>query len=265
MAKSPHQRTVIVTGASRGIGRGIAVTLASLGCRIAINYHSKTEAAEAAVGEVRDAGGEAIAVQADIGNAADRRRLVDETVASFGPIDLLVNNAGIAPRVRTDMLEMTEQSYDRVMATNVKGPFILTQLMAKHMIAQQHNGGFGNRISPAIINVTSISANTASTDRAEYCISKAGQAMMTQLFAARLAEYGIFVYELRPGATKTDMTSAVTDKYDELIFEQGIVPIQRWGEPQDIGKAVVAIASGLFPFSTGQVINIDGGFHIRRL
>lgn len=263
MSSEAGQRTAIVTGASRGIGRGIARALGSTGCRVAINYNANAEAAEAAAEEVTRAGGEALTVQADVGQAADRERLVTETIEHFGPIDLLVNNAGIAPRVRADMLEMSEESYDEVMAVNLKGPLLLTQQVANHMIERRDT--FPESIIPAIVNVTSVSADTVSTNRAEYCISKAGQAMTTQLFAARLAEHGILVYELRPGATETDMTAGVKEKYDRLIFEEKAVPIQRWGQPEDVGKAVLAIAKGLLPYSTGQIITIDGGFHIKQL
>jgi NAD(P)-dependent dehydrogenase (short-subunit alcohol dehydrogenase family) len=187
---------------------------------------------------------------------------VDETLERFGRINLLVNNAGMGPRQRVDMLSASEDSYDEVMATNLKGPFFLTQRVANEMIEL-----VGSEVisDPKIVNIGSISAYTSSPARAEYCISKAGMGMMTALWADRLAEFGINVYEIRPGIIETDLTSVVKDKYDHLILDEGITPIQRWGQPEDIGKAVAAIAEGLFPFSTGEVINVDGGFHISRL
>jgi NAD(P)-dependent dehydrogenase (short-subunit alcohol dehydrogenase family) len=176
-------------------------------------------------------------------------------------MDLLVNNAGMAPRVRVDMLEMGEASYDEVMAVNLKGPFFLTQLVANKMIALLKAGVIQD---PRIVNIGSLSAYTSSVNRAEYCLSKAGIAMMTALYADRLAEHGIHVFELRPGIMQTDMTSVVRERYTALIAE-GLTPIRRWGQPSDVGRAVVAIAQGYFPFSTGEVINVDGGFSLRRL
>ena len=253
-------QTAIVTGASRGIGRAIAVDLASAGFNIAINYNSNAQAAEEAASLVRDAGADAMIVQADIGNTDDRKRLVSETVAKFGPITALVNNAGVAPKVRADMLDMSEDSFDYVVGTNLKGPYFLSQEVANHMLTQADAV-----IGRCIVNISSISAYTASVNRAEYCIAKAGISMMTQLFAARLADDSINVYEVRPGIIATDMTSGVKEKYDKLILEDGITPIRRWGDPSDIAKAVVAVATGAFPFSTGEVFNVDGGFHIHRL
>jgi len=179
----------------------------------------------------------------------------------MGRIDLLVNNAGVSPKVRMDILEVTEESYDRVMTINLKGPFFLTQLVANWMIELKK---FRNELEPKIVNISSISAYTSSTSRGEYCISKAGVSMMTKLYADRLSEYGVNVYEIRPGIIFTPMTEPVKEKYDKLISE-GITPIKRWGTPEDVAKAVVAIAKGYFPFSTGEVFNVDGGFHIRRL
>jgi NAD(P)-dependent dehydrogenase (short-subunit alcohol dehydrogenase family) len=195
-------------------------------------------------------------------NLADLEGLVDATLDRFGRIDLLVNNAGVGPRERVDMLRVSEASYDEVMAVNLKGPFFLTQRVANEMIRLVAEGVV---IAPKIVNIGSISAYTSSPARAEYCISKAGMTMMTLLFADRLAEYGINVYEIRPGIIKTDLTSVVKDKYDRLILEEGLTPIRRWGEPEDVGKAVAAIAEDLFPFSTGEIFNVDGGFHISRL
>jgi 3-oxoacyl-[acyl-carrier protein] reductase len=201
-------------------------------------------------------------VQADVSVAADRERLVAETLGAFGRIDLLVNNAGVAPDVRADLLEATEESFDRLININLKGPYFLTQLVAREMVKKT---GTGTVSSSKIINITSVSAYAASVNRGDYCVAKAGLAMMTQLYAARLADHGINVYEIRPGVIETDMTGPVRAKYDELIFEKGLTPIRRWGRTEDVAKAVVAVATDLLPFSTGEVINVDGGFHMRRL
>ena len=254
-------QAALVTGAGRGIGRGIALALAEKGWNIVVNYRSNAQAASETVEMVKQAGGDGLAVQANIAEAADREQLVDETVGSFGRIDLLVNNAGMAPRARTDILEVSEESYDEVMAVNLKGPFFLTQTVARTMLEQKQLGLID---APKIINIGSLSSYTSSPSRPEYCLSKAGLSMMTALYADRLAEYGINVYEIRPGIIETDMTSVVKEKYDTLIGE-GLTPIRRWGQPDDIARAVVAIAEGLFPFSTGEIINVDGGFHLRRL
>ena len=255
------KKVAIVTGASRGIGRAIALALADRNWAISINYKGSAEAAAEVAQQVEETGGQALVVQADVAQSNDRQRLVAETLDRFGRIDLLVNNAGMAPRQRTDILETSEASYDEVMAVNLKGPFFLSQLVAKAMITALEAGTITD---PKIINMGSLSTYTSSPYRAEYCISKAGMGMMTTLFADRLAEYGINVYELRPGIIETDMTSTVKQKYERLIAE-GLTPIKRWGHPADVARAVVAIAEGYFPFSTGEVINIDGGFHMRRL
>jgi len=258
-------KTALVTGASRGIGRGIAIELGRAGCRVAINYAGNAVAALEALALVRKAGGDGFTVQADIASAADRERLVTEAIEGLGGrIDLLVNNAGVAPTVRADLLDAGEESFDRLYAINLKAPFFLTQRVAKQMISQGPDAeGFRGRI----VNVTSISVYTASTNRGDYCMVKAGLAMMTKLFADRLAADGINVYEIRPGVIATDMTGAVKEKYDQLILrdERGITPIRRWGRPEDIGRAVRAIVEDRFPFSTGAVFDIDGGFHLQRL
>jgi len=256
-----NKQTALVTGAGRGIGRGIAVALAKKGWNVVINYRGNAAAATETVGLVEEVGGHGLAVQANIAEAADRQRLIDETLQKFNRIDLLVNNAGMAPRQRLDILETSEASYDEVMTVNLKGPFFLTQQVAKVMIEQQQQGVI---TTPRIVNIGSISAYTSSTNRGEYCLSKAGVSMMTALFADRLAEYGINVYEIRPGVIETDMTSGVKEKYNRLI-DGGLTPLRRWGQPDDIGRAVVAIADGYLPFSTGEVINVDGGFHLHRL
>lgn len=249
----------LVTGAGRGIGRGIAVELARLGHQIVINYAGNSAAADECLGLVRAAGGDGITVKADVSSSEDRARLVRETVDTFGRVDLLVNNAGVAPNVRADILEAGEESFDRLISINLKGPYFLTQLVANQMISQT-----SSELAPQIITISSISAYTASVNRGDYCLSKAGLGMLTALFAARLAEHGIGVYEIRPGVIETDMTGGVKEKYDALI-ENGAWPIKRWGKPSDVGRAVAAIARGDFPFSTGEVFNVDGGFHLRTL
>jgi 3-oxoacyl-[acyl-carrier protein] reductase len=251
----------LVTGGSRGIGRAIVVALAKEGWRVVINYRANADAAHEALRFVASAGASGILVQGDVAAAIDRQRIVDEALDHYGRIDLLVNNAGMAPRQRMDLLETTETSYDEVMATNLKGPFFLTQLVAHTMIDQLRTHLV---TSPKIVNIGSVSAYASSVNRGEYCISKAGIGMMTLLFADRLAEYGIGVYEVRPGIIKTDMTNAVQAKYDRMIAAD-LLPFARWGEPTDVAQAVVAIAQDHFPFSTGEVINVDGGFHFRRL
>jgi len=254
----------LVTGAGRGIGRGVAVELAKLGHAVVVNYAANANAAEECLRLVREAGGDGIAARADISVSADRERLVQETLEAYGRIDLLVNNAGVAPSVRADLLEASEESFDCLINVNLKGPYFLTQLVARRMIEQAQRGDVNAFGLPRIVTITSVSAYAASVNRGDYCVAKAGLAMMTALYAARLAEYGVNVYEVRPGVIATDMTEGVKEKYDRMI-EQGAWPIRRWGQPEDIGRAVAAIARGDFPYSTGEVINIDGGFHLRTL
>jgi 3-oxoacyl-[acyl-carrier protein] reductase len=254
-----ESRVALVTGGSRGIGRAIALALArDAKYAVAVNYVRNESAAKEVTDAIAAGGGRAVAVRGDVASSDDRNAIVDQALAAFGGrIDLLVNNAGVAPDVRADLLDATEQSFDRLINTNLKGPYFLTQLVARHMVDQKLTG--------KIVNITSVSAYAASINRGDYCISKAGLAMMTQLFAARLAPHGINVYEIRPGVIETDMTGPVKAKYDDLIFNKDLTPIARWGTPDDVARAVVAIATDLLPFSTGEVINVDGGFHQRRL
>jgi 3-oxoacyl-[acyl-carrier protein] reductase len=261
MSEARTDRVALITGGGRGIGRAIAVALAQRGWSVAISYRDNAAAAAETLRLAEAAGSPGLATRADVANAPDRERLVAETLARFGRIDLLVNNAGMAPRQRVDLLEVSAESYDEVMAVNLRGPFFLTQRVAKVMITQIQAGVTGQL---AIVNIGSISAYSSSTNRGEYCLSKAGLAMMTVLYADRLAEYGVLVYELRPGIIETDMTSPAKEKYDRLIAG-GLTPIRRWGTPEDVAQAIVAIADGSLPFSTGEVINVDGGFHLRRL
>jgi 3-oxoacyl-[acyl-carrier protein] reductase len=251
----------IITGAGRGIGRGIAIQLARKGWKIVINDIGSPDLPAETLDMVQKEGSNGIIVMANVTDADDRRKILDETIKEYGQIDLLVNNAGIGPRVRMDMLEIGEESMLEVLAVNSIGPFFLTQLVSKKMIEL-----IAHKVIEAgiIVNIGSISAYTSSTSRAEYCISKAALAMNTLLFADRLANEGINVYEIRPGIIKTPLTEIVKDKYNGLIAD-GILPIKRWGLPEDIGKAIVAIAEGYLPYSTGQIIDVDGGFHIHRL
>jgi 3-oxoacyl-[acyl-carrier protein] reductase len=251
----------IITGASRGIGRAIALRLAQDGYAVTVNFHSNAQAAEEVVREIENSGGRALALRANVGISSDRQRLIAETVARFQRIDLLVNNAGITSVGRKDLLEATEESWDTVFDTNLKGPFFLAQLAARQMIQQAAPEGHKHG---TIINVSSISAYAVSTNRADYCIAKSALQMMTWLLADRLAEHQIFAYEVCPGVIASDMTAPVKEKYDQLIAG-GMSPIRRWGQPADVAAAVSLLASGQLPFTTGDRLNIDGGFHIRRL
>jgi NAD(P)-dependent dehydrogenase (short-subunit alcohol dehydrogenase family) len=264
-------RAALITGASRGLGRGVALELAAIGWDLVINFARQGQAAERTAADClarASSAGHQISAdlcQADISEASERTKLIDFARAQFGRLDLLVNNAGVAPEVRADLLEASEESLDRLLRINVKGPYFLTQLAARWMIEQvKANRALGPADKPKIVTISSISAYTASVNRGDYCLSKAALSMLTPLYASRLAEYGINVYELRPGIMATDMTAPVKAKYDQLLAG-GLTPLARWGTPEDVGKAVAAIALDLLPFSTGEVINVDGGFHLRRL
>ena len=254
-------RAALVTGSARGIGKGIALELARRGFHVAVNDIVESDKAGDILAEFEGLAGRSVYVPADISDAAARMALVERVRDAFGRIDLLVNNAGVAPRRRLDLLEATEESFDEVLSINLKGPYFLTQAVANWMIALQKTL---DDYQPRIVNISSISAYTSSPARGEYCVSKAGVSMMTRLYADRLAEFGIGVFEIRPGIIRTPMTAPVTEKYDRLIAG-GLTPIKRWGEPQDVALAVAAIAEGYLPFSTGEVINVDGGFHLHRL
>jgi len=255
MKSSP---AALVTGAARGIGSAVAVELAKNGFDVAVFDLLEADQTASAV---EAEGRRALALAGDVTSAEDRAYALAKIEQIFGRLDVLVNNAGVAPSVRADILEASQESYDRVMGINLKGPYFLTQATANWMIRQR-----ADRRDDwmCIINVSSCSAYAASPSRGEYCLSKAGESMATKLYAARLAEHGIGVYELRPGIIATDMTAAVKDKYDKLIGE-GLTPIRRWGRGEDVAKAAAACARGDLKFSTGEVINIDGGFHLRTL
>jgi NAD(P)-dependent dehydrogenase (short-subunit alcohol dehydrogenase family) len=252
----------LITGSSRGIGRGIALALARVGQHeLVINYAANEAAARECAELCRTGGARRVEmVQGDVSKAEDRERVIGLVQEKFGRLDLLVNNAGIASPGRVDILEATEAGFDAVMSVNLRGPYFLTQRAARLMIDSPPLDG----LPRAIVNVSSVSAFAASTNRGDYCISKAGISMMTKLWAARLAEFGIAVHEIQPGVIASDMTAAVQAKYDAL-FAQGLAPLNRWGQPSDVGACVTAIALGHFPFSTGQVFNVDGGFHLRTL
>jgi 3-oxoacyl-[acyl-carrier protein] reductase len=251
----------IVTGGSRGIGRAVSLELARLGYAVAVNYAQRAEAANDVVNEIVQSGGQACAVRGDVGSSSDRAALVEQSIRQWGRLDVLVNNAGITSPGRRDLLEATEESWDQVFATNLKGPFFLSQLVANAMIGQINAKTI---VQGKIINISSISAYAVSSNRADYCLAKSAMQMMTWLFADRLAEEKILVYEVCPGVIETDMTGPVKEKYDRSIAE-GMAPMRRWGQPQDVARAVGALVSDCFPFSTGERINVDGGFHIRRL
>lgn len=254
------KKTAIVTGASRGIGLAVARQLGLDGCQVVVFATRPRKDCMEQLHILDEAGITWHYVQGTLDSSKDRKRLVKETVDRFGRIDILVNNAGVAPLVRADLLSMTEESYDRVMGINAKGTMFLTQLAANQMLKQEVLG----KKRGTIVNIGSCSAEVSSVNRGEYCISKSAMAMMTTLFADRLAGEGILVHEVRPGVIRTDMTSRVQEKYDALI-EAGAFPIRRWGTPQDVADAVSAFCSDQFLYTTGNYIDVDGGFHIKKL
>jgi NAD(P)-dependent dehydrogenase (short-subunit alcohol dehydrogenase family) len=259
MSKRP---AAFVTGGRRGIGRAICWALADGGFDIVVNDIVEDEAVGDTLSGIESRGGQAMFLRGDVSDLAGHAALAGAAWKGFDGIDCLVNNAGIQVAVRGDLLDMTAESWDRLLATNLRGPFFLTQRIARLMIATPPRRGQGGR--RAIVNIASINSERASTNRGDYCISKAGVSMMTSLFALRLARHGIAVNEIRPGIIRTDMTAPVKDGYDREIAA-GLVPIARWGEGEDVGRAVAALASGAFPFTTGEALHVDGGLHIGRL
>lgn len=250
-------KTAIVTGGGRGLGYAIARQLLGEGFNVIImDVHESAKIKD----NLDLLQGSFLYARGDITNPEDRQRCLDTALGAYGRVDVLINNAGVGPLVRNDLLEMTEESFDRVLSINLKGTMFLTQLVAKQMIKQEVEG----HRRGAIVNIASVSSDVPSVNRGEYCISKAGVSMLTRLYAARLAGEAVFVYEVRPGIIETELTAVVKDKYDAL-FEQGICPIRRWGQPEDVAKAVSLLASDYLPYSTGEIINVDGGFHIQRL
>jgi len=260
------KRVALITGAGRGIGRGIALELIKKGFAVAgcdilyLPRDRKTGLFEVKAAAVK-LGGEFLPLRADIASLADHEAVLEAVLRKFGRLDVLVNNAGVAPEVRRDVLETTPESYDRVLSVNARGAFFLTQRIAREMIALREKNPAAK---PVIVFISSISAVVSSIARAEYCVSKAALSMAARVYADRLAEYGIGVYEVRPGIIRTDMTEPVREKYDKLIAE-GLVPQKRWGFPEDVGKAVAALADGAFSYSTGLVLEVSGGMDIRRL
>jgi NAD(P)-dependent dehydrogenase (short-subunit alcohol dehydrogenase family) len=255
------KRVALVTGGARGIGFGISRQLAGDGFNLAVNGRRAENEAADALGELRSLGAEVLYCRADVADAAGREQMVAEIRDKLGRLDVLVNNAGVAPDVRADLFDATPESFDRLISINLRGPYFLTQLVARWMVEQRRADG---SFAGVIVNVSSVSATVASINRGDYCISKAGVAMATQLWAARLAESGIQVYEVRPGVIRTDMTSGVTEKYDKLIAE-GLTVEPRWGTPEDVGRAVGVLARGELAYATGNVIMVDGGLTLPRL
>ncbi len=255
------RQVALVTGGTRGIGLGIARALAKHGWDLALCGLREAGEVAPVLAELRGCGSAAHYIRADIGERADRVRLVSEVEDAFGRLNVLVNNAGTAPRARVDLLDAGEESFERLLRVNLQGPYFLTQGVARWMIDQK---GASEGWSGCIVNVTSVSATVASTNRGEYCVSKAGLAMASRLWAVRLAEVGIPVYEVRPGIIRTDMTAGVAERYDRQIGE-GLVPQGRWGTPEDVGRVVAALARGDAPYSTGAVVVVDGGLTIPRL
>ena len=249
-------KTAVITGAGRGIGAAIAEKLASEHWDVAIFARKPQADGDAQCAEIaRKYGVAAHYYVCDVSKADDRKNTVEAIIRDFGGIDALVNNAGVAPKVRAGLLEMTEESFDYVMGVNLKGTLFLSQLVARH---------FAERKSGVIVNIGSCSATVVSTNRGEYCISKAGVAMVTQLFAVEMAKYGVNVYEIRPGVIATDMTACVKEKYDKLIAE-GLTLQPRWGRPEDVANAVAMMLRGDIAYSTGQVVNVGGGLEVVRL
>ncbi len=261
-----NQPVALVTGAGSGIGRAIAYRLAAQGHAVVVNdvvaeSDDGERGARVVAEQIEAEGGTADPFLADVADGADREAMMEFVAERFGRLDLLVNNAGIAPSERTDILQTTEGSYDRVMAVNLKGAFFLAQLAARRMIEWKAAGAMD---AARLVFISSISAYTSSPSRAEYCISKAGLSMAARLFADRLAEHGIPVLEVRPGIIETPMTAGVKEKYDRLIAD-GLLPMRRWGRPEDVARVVCAIARGDLDYCTGESIEVGGGFKIRRL
>jgi len=253
-------KSALITGGSRGIGLGIAEALGKEGYRLAINGVRDEEEAQEQLNFLKQFA-DVIYCQGNIGELNDHKNIISKTLSHFNSIDVLVNNAGVAPKTRKDLIELDEESFDRLMDINLKGTFFLTQHVARQMLAEKSRN---KQYNPCIISITSMSAEVASINRGEYCMSKAGLSMMTKLFATRLADANIPVYEVRPGIIQTDMTAGVKEKYDTLI-QGGLTLEKRWGTPADIGKIVAALAKGDIPYATGQVITADGGLTLQRL
>jgi 3-oxoacyl-[acyl-carrier protein] reductase len=258
---SNQKKVALITGGSRGIGFGVAKALAKSGFDVAINGRRDAADVAGAIKELQSLGAAVLYCQADVASRDDHTKMLAAVEKQFGRLDVLVNNAGVAPTVRADILEAGEESFDRLIGINLKGPYFLTQSAANWMVRQQKADA---AFRGCIVNVSSVSATVASVNRGDYCISKAGVAMATQLWAARLAEFNIDVFEVRPGVIATDMTAGVAAKYDALI-ESGLTVQKRWGTPDDVGSAVAILARGELPYATGQVLKVDGGMTLQRL
>ncbi|MGI9429477.1 MAG: 3-ketoacyl-ACP reductase [Bythopirellula sp.] len=260
MTSTPN-RVALITGGNRGLGFAIAEQLATSGFSLAINGRRPAQDVAAVVEQLQRLGTEVIYCQADVADAAGRQAMVDQIRDSFGRVDVLVNNAGVAPHQRADILEATEESFERLIAINLQGPYFLTQLVANWMIEQRQTD---EAFAGTIVNISSVSAELASDNRGDYCISKAGISMATKLWAKRLAEYGVQVFEVRPGIFRTDMTDPVKQEYDELLAE-GLTLEPRWGDPKELGRAVKLLVSGELTYATGTVLKVDGGMTLPRL
>jgi 3-oxoacyl-[acyl-carrier protein] reductase len=258
---SEQNRVALVTGAGRGIGLGIARCLAAEKCDVVVNDVHEHAAVASALDELKSLGAEVLYCRADVSDRDARTRMIEEVRARFGRLNVLVNNAGVAPKVRADILEASEESFERLIRINLQGPYFLTQAVANWMVSQKRADA---SFAGSMVNISSVSATVASTSRGDYCISKAGVSMATALWAARMGEFGIPVYEVRPGVIKTDMTAAVQAKYDKLIAE-GLMVQPRWGVPEDIGRAVAMLVRGDLAYSSGQVVMVDGGMTLQRL
>jgi 3-oxoacyl-[acyl-carrier protein] reductase len=258
---SSSRKVALVTGGSRGIGLGVAKELADSGFDLAISGRRGPSEVAGVLMELEALGAKTVYCPSDVADLSGHLKLLDQVHQRFGRLDVLVNNAGVAPLVRADILEATPESFDRLIGINLRGPYFLTQAAARRMIEQRK---LDPNFRGSIVNVSSVSATAASTNRGDYCISKAGVAMATQLWAVRLAEFGIDVYEVRPGIIATDMTAGVKEKYDAMIAA-GLTVERRWGSPADVGKAVAILARGDLPYATGQVLLVDGGMSLKRL
>lgn len=258
-----NQKVAMVTGGCRGIGRAISETLLAEGFALSILGTARAEKVQAVLDEFR-LHGPVLYASGDLADVGDRESYLKGTLARFGRVDLLVNNAGVAPESRSDLLHMSEESFERVLMVNLKGPLFLSQQVARTMLEQEGEPHWPGALRGMMINIGSISAEAVSLNRGEYCLSKSGLSMMTRLFAARLAAEAIPVYEIRPGIIESDMTAKVKQKYDALI-EEGVFPMPRWGRPEDVARAVSLLVSGKLSYSTGEIIHVDGGFHLRRL
>jgi len=257
--KATHRPVALVTGANRGIGRGISYALADRGFDVVINDIERTADTEDTLSGLADRGARALFVVHDIADTSGHAALAERPFTEFGRLDCHVNNAGVQVKVRGDLLDITEESFDRLMRINLRGTFFLTQAVAKRMIAADAGGAFRS-----IVSISSANAFMVSPNRAEYCFSKSSVSLMTKMFALRLADAGIWCYDIRPGIIQTDMTRGVHDHYSRLIAD-GISPVRRWGQPADIGATIASLATGALPFSTGESIHVDGGLHIQKL